>query len=391
MPSTVETRLTEGVAMPRLDRAEILGRTDLHVLATELCGEPKGGPQRPRWHCPDPRHPDRNPSMTTFRDRAGTPRWRCHACGEGGTAVDLLMVATGATAGDALRELAARSGLAATGPASTATARRSRTVAPGVADPAPAARPDPWLEEFVTTAADLLWTPPGDFALRRLAERGFSEPLLRANRIGFDPGPGMLPRPDGHPRSGPGIVFPVLHPDSGVPIYYQRRTLSPHRAADRKYDQPTAAVAPNPRLARVHPVNPAHAEVLAICEGFPDALTAAQAGTFSLAVLGVGLASSDGAPALISQILRDHDFPAYAVCLDNDAPALAAATRLAHHLAGHGRAVARLLPPTGRKDLNEWWRADPEAVRFQFTGARDLLIPQPSQALQAALPPLTRT
>jgi hypothetical protein len=201
----------------------------------------------------------------------------------------------------------------------------------------------------------------------------------------------MLPRPVGHPRSGPGIVFPVLHPDTGAPIYYQRRALSPHRAADRKYDQPTAAAAPNPRLARVHPVNPAHAEVLAICEGFPDALTAAQAGTFSLAVLGVGLASSEGAPALVEQILRDHDFPAYAVCLDSDPPALAAATRIAHALAGHGRPVARLLPPTGRKDLNEWWQADPEAVRFQFIGARDLLVPQPSNVPHIDLTPLTST
>jgi hypothetical protein len=79
----------------------------------------------------------------------------------------------------------------------------------------------------VAEAARLLWDPIGDYARSRLRARGLSDDLLRANRIGFDPGPAVLAHPEGLPRSGPGVIFPALHPDTGAAGYYQLRSLSP--------------------------------------------------------------------------------------------------------------------------------------------------------------------
>jgi hypothetical protein len=271
-----------------VDRADVLARTNLAELATELCGPPTSQGRSAKWHCPNPDHPDQHPSMSVYPGRRGHPRWKCHACGEGGTAVDLLMITTRVDAGQALRDLANRAGLASRRPAQTLP----RTTPAPPPEPPPAQRPSPHIEAFVARAADQLWQPAGAPARRHLHERGLAEPILRANRVGYDPGPAHLPRPRGLPRQGPGIVFPVLDPD-GLAVYYQLRYLSEQTAAARKYDQPTVDLAPNPKLARIHTPTPAHLGVLVVCEGIPDALTVAHTGLPAAAILGVAHA---GAP-----------------------------------------------------------------------------------------------
>jgi DNA primase len=377
--------------MPLVDREEILARIDLEELATDVCGQPRGGGRSARWHCPSPGHPDRNPSMGIYTARTGVPRWKCHACGEGGTAIDLLMISTSDSAGDVIRALARRAGI--TVDDSHRAPRPRARPRPAPTSPVPIAlEPHPAVEELVDKAARLLWGTVGDYARRHLRRRGLSDEVLRANRVGFDPGPGMLPRPEGLPASGPGVVFPVLHPITGAAVYYQLRSLSPRTASDVKYLPPRAEIAPNPRLAAVRGLGePAAPGLLVICEGFPDALTAVQAGLPALAVLGVGHAGRDNAAALAEQISIQHPRRAYAVCFDNDDRAREPAIRLAGHLARTGATVARLLPPRARKDLNEWWQADPEAVTRELTGAVKLLLPQPSVAAVPPLPELSHT
>ncbi|HYT10105.1 MAG TPA: hypothetical protein VEL73_05525, partial [Mycobacteriales bacterium] len=92
--------------MPMIDRTDVLDRTDLADLVTEICGPPHGGGRSARWHCPNPDHPDAHPSMGLYTGRQGVTRWKCHSCGEGGTAVDLVMISAGIGARAALRELA---------------------------------------------------------------------------------------------------------------------------------------------------------------------------------------------------------------------------------------------------------------------------------------------
>ena len=120
-----------------------------------------------------------------------------------------------------------------------------------------------------------------------------------------------------------------------------------------------------------------------MCEGFPDALTVAHTGLPSVAVLGVSHASASSAEPLADRLVQDHPGAAFVVYFDADDHAGKTATlpagqlaagRLAAQLAHSGATVARLLPPEGIKDLNDWWQADPAALTRELTGTADLLI-----------------
>jgi DNA primase len=373
-----------GLRMSLLDRDELLARTDLSDLATQICGPAKGRGRSARWHCPNPEHPDEHPSMGIYLNGHGLQRWKCHSCGEGGTAVDLLMISTSMSAGEALRDLAQRAGIdpgpSRPGPNHTTGGARGRATTgpptlkpPVLKQPAPPAAHAPAIERFVAAAERLLTEPVAGLAQRKLRERGLSEPILRANRIGFDPGPAVLPRPKGLPRRSPGIVYPVLDPQTGQAIYYQVRSLSPRDATDHKYDQPSTAMAPNPKIAAIRSTQAQELGLLAITEGIPDGLTAVQAGARAVAVLGVSHAGTDTADDLARKILTEHPSAAYAVCFDPDRAGLVAGNNLADRLAHHGAAVAKILPPRGLLDLNAWWQADRHELAAQLTSTPAVL------------------
>jgi hypothetical protein len=296
------------------------------------------------------------------------------------------------TAGGALAELARRAGLDTPSyptPAPRAP-RPPRAAAPAVRAPGP---PDPAVAELVAAAARLLWEPAGAPARAYLHGRGLADPVLAANRVGFDPGPGQLPRPAGLPRRGPGIVFPTFDPATGTVLHYQLRYLDP--AAPRRYDQPRATLAANPTLALLNtPAGSPRPGLLAVCEGFPDALTAAQAGLAAAAVLGTGHASGPGADRLAHRLATTHPGAAFLLCFDDDTatdpgklPAgRRAADQLATRLAGHGHLALTVMPPDGTKDLNAWWQRDPGAAGAVLLGTAAEFAPTPAPALTAAPP-----
>ncbi|MCK9895020.1 toprim domain-containing protein [Frankia sp. AgB32] len=373
--------------MPPVDRDAVLDATDLRALATEICGEPKGQGRGTRWHCPNPAHPDEHPSMGIYQGFRSQWRWKCHACGEGGTAIDLLVIGAGTTVREALLDLADRAGIAQRPVPRRPRARAAR--APVPAEPPPSGIPvAPAIGELVTAAADLLWQPVGAGALRYLHGRGFADELLLANRVGFDPGPRQLPRPDGLPHAGPGVVFPVLHPDDGQTIYYQLRYLNPrHR---RRYDQPAQELAPNPKVAHLATTRPAQPGVAVVCEGFPDALTAAHTGLAAVALLGTAHASATGAPALARRLIEECPGSAFVICFDDDTAVQQdklpagqnAALRLADELAHRGHLVLNIQTPAGIKDLNTWWQQDSNLVSATFSSIPAAL------AHPAAVPPV---
>jgi len=167
-----------------------------------------------------------------------------------------------------------------------------------------------------------------------LHSRGLHDEILHANQIGADPGPRRLTRARGLPARGPAVIFPVL--DDHGPIYLQARYLNPEKAGGRKYENPASWVATNPRWARVRTAPTIDKDSrLWICEGLPDALSAAQLGANSLALLGVGLADQ----RLAAYILQEHQHRSLTIAFDADARGRAAADSLAQDLrvAGHPR------------------------------------------------------
>src|SRR5207248_1173242 len=184
----------------RYDRDEILARVDLAALCEETLGPPKGQGRSATWPCPAPRHgtqTGKSPPVSIFMTRYGEQRWRCHACGAGGTAIDLVMTTQNLGFRDAIEVLAQRTGVTASvdpRPLRPANIERPKPLAPGEVKPE--------LEHYVDACEAWMWSPRGMPMRRWLRARGLQEAVVRANRLGADPGPNALARAKGLPRAG---------------------------------------------------------------------------------------------------------------------------------------------------------------------------------------------
>lgn len=231
------------------DRDGILAAVDLPALADELLGTRKGA-RNPTWPCPSETHAQtgRTPPVTAFTTRRGEQRWTCHGCGESGTAIDLVMAVHRVDVKAALEWLAARTGVAAGHDAPS----RPRSVRPltQAVEPAPS-RPDPAIDDYVSVCEAALWSSRGEPARRWLTDvRALPSEVLRAHRVGFDPGPRVIARPDGVPRST-GIVLPVLDTE-GRAVFTQTRCLDV-RGDRPRYLNCAARAAPNPASRCTNP------------------------------------------------------------------------------------------------------------------------------------------
>ena len=250
---------------------DVLVRTDLASVLTELAGEPVGTGHRARWRCCAADHPDDNPSVSMFTDHKGTQRWRCWSGDHAGTAVDALMLHHRIDLPTALRELETRAGITPPSPPiGVPTAIRTP----------PRATISPEALEYIDACAKHLWTPHGAGARRWLHARGLDPNTLRTNLVGYDPGPRHLARPAGLPRQG-GVTYVHFNP-AGEPIYVQTRHL--HPGASHKYTNPTPAHGPIPTLSHPGTVTGVTGPIL-VTEGVPDGLIATQAGFAAATVI----------------------------------------------------------------------------------------------------------
>ncbi len=334
------------------DRDALLAATDLRALADELLGPHVGSDQHPMWSCPSPTHAQtgRTPPVSVFTSRWDEERWHCHGCGDGGTAIDLLMRARGFGAREALDELSNRTGIRpepsdhspglARPPSRFVKEiidRRLHARTESSAGPAHLAA----LEAYVAACANELWTPAGTPARRWLNERrGLPEAVLRANRIGADLGNPGLPRPEGICRHSGAVILPVHV--NGDAIYFQSRVMHP-KVGRPRYLNPGVDLAPNPKVSIIEPDTVSHPEII-VTEGAIDALSAASAGYRAAAVLSAGY--PDRHVAL--QISR-LDGP-LVLAMDPDSAGQEASVQLARHLDSLRRPAAVLEPAPS--DLN---------------------------------------
>lgn len=329
---------------------DVLERTDLGALLDELA-QPTGrlGPGR-RWHCPMPDHDDHRASVSMHRDHHGHERWRCWSGDHRGDAVDLVIVTTGRTRSDAVDWLASRAGMIPDRPLPPVPRKSTPPSA------APARVMDPVVARYAKYCAQLLETPAGAPVRAWLHARGINDATIAANRIGVDPGRRQVTRRRGLPYgAGIAATFPAF--DAGGAIcYVQARYLHPEQVG-RKYDNPAAALAPHPRLAYPIATGGHRGDLLAVCEGIPDALIATQAGYSAVALLGAQ--TPDESVAIrIADYAQQRGLDVALVC-DPDAAGRRAAEVLAPLLAAQGAGAMIVTPPDGL-DLNAWALADPE-------------------------------
>lgn len=324
------------------DRDALLAATDLTALADDLLGPHRGSTRSPMWPCPNDQHAQsgRTPPLSVFNSRSGEQRWRCHGCGEGGTAVDLVLACRGGSLREAMGYLADRAGHHDHAPDWEPPRRPTRPIQP----PAGGCRDPEGLQAYVDQCADRLWRPEGRAIRRWLTHtRGIPADVLHENRIGADIGSRIQPRPDGMPRAH-GVVLPVI--SQGRAVYAQIRV--PHPGPDRpKYLNPTSDLASNPRLTRMRPVDCHHPEVI-VTEGSLDALAAAAGGFRAVGVLSATYCDESVALALAR---LPHPL---VLAFDADDAGRAAAERLAALLDAKQRPPVVLDLSSG--DLNDAMR-----------------------------------
>lgn len=359
-----------------LDRDRILAGVDLPALADELLGPRRGTARSATWPCPSPTHAQtgRTPPVSVFRSRAGVERWHCHGCGAGGTAIDLVLATTTLDVRGALESLAERTGIRDSAPPLRSRAPTRPAPPPRVRDPAA-------LRAFVDDCERRLWEPEGQAVRRWLTDtRRIPEEVLRANRIGADPGRRRQPRPDGMPAASWAVVLPVL--EGGDPVFAQLRLLSNH--ARHRYLNARSDLAPNPRLGVYEPEHPKGSCTL-VTEGVFDALSAAAGGFRGAALLGAAVPEpgreNPTARALGQKLARLP--PPLITALDADPAGRQATDRLHRLLTDRGVTPAALHLPSGIKDLNEWMQNTPEWPRALEGELRTALAlaPRPPIAL----------
>lgn len=214
---------------------------------------------------------------------------------------------------------------------------------------------NPLVVEYATACERILWTAGGRPVREWLHGRGFDDDLLRANHIGADPGRDLLHRRRGLPYGASvGAVFPALDP-AGRIRYLQTRYLEPGDGP--KYDNPAANLGSNPRVAWTRPTCAPETGALVVCEGIPDALTAASTGFRSVAVLG-SQSPDQGLAARIAHYADENKLDIIAM-VDNDEAGRACGARLSALLAEQGVDFAVVEPPELHDDLNAWAIKDP--------------------------------
>lgn len=328
------------------DRDAILAATDLAALADELLGPHVGSDSHPMWCCPSPNHAQtgRTPPVSVFTSRRDEQRWHCHGCGDGGSAIDLVMRSRNVDARAAIEDLVARSGISwrPSDPKDAQSRRIEGTGRSGGRTLQLTANHAAELDLYVEACAEELWSRAGRPARRWLMEhRGLSEGVLRANRVGADLGNPDLPRPTGCHRSGGAAILPVQR--DGRAVYFQARILHPNPDRPR-YLNPTAELAPNPKVSVIEPAERVHPETI-ITEGAVDALSAASAGFRAAAVLSAGYPDR-----YVALQLARLDGP-LVLAMDADAAGVRGSAQLAEHLEALQRSPDVL--PLDCGDLNE--------------------------------------
>lgn len=358
------------------DRDRLLDSTDLPALADELLGHRTGSERSPTWPCPNPNHAQTGatPPVTVFTGRNGFQRWHCHGCGDGGTAIDLVIAVDRCNVKDALETLARRAGQAGDDRAPCRARQRSTRPPP---PPDRVTDPD-GLAHYIDECAKRLWTPVGEPVLRWLTEtRGLSPDVLRVNRVGADAGARAQARPDGMPSAGRAAVLPILR--DGEPVFAQIRAITPGRL---RYLNASTDLAPNPRIGIYEPAEQG-ADCIIVAEGVLDALSAATAGYRSAAVLGALIPRPELLAAdRMAETLAAPDAH-LVLAFDSDEAGQRGADQLRQLLAARTRVpTTRLsLPPTAN-DLNDWMRNSPDWPLDLHDSVRLALETQtPSRAL----------
>jgi hypothetical protein len=226
------------------------------------------------------------------------------------------------------------------------------------------------------------WNPRPCSQSRAGCPVGVHDDAIRANHLGADPGRQMMRRPRGLPYGASvAATFPALDPGGQI-RYVQARYLDPGDGPT--YDNPAGSMGSNPRLAWTRaPTGSTRPEVLVVCEGTPDALTAAQAGYRSVGILGSQAPDHRVAAQLAAHAEQHHE--RIIAIIDADPAGRSWGKHLTGLLAEHGHDLHTIEPPDGF-DLNAWAQTDTAWTSALTPGSPQTLLPTPDDATTRCWP-----
>ena len=336
----------------RADRDDVLRGVDLAALLEDLGADRGLSPRGKQFPCPNVAHEQtgKTPPATIDAAPAGYGVWRCHACGEGGSAVDALLAAGRAhDVADAFAQLRGDRGERSARNGAAAARRPARTREPAAAaiSPAQLAAARAELARYVEQCHARLQGPEGEKARTWLRARGLTDDELAAHRIGYDPGyrqvqraRGQLPAP-----AGPAVVLPLLD-EAGDVIYAQARPLEGEADGPKYLNPHRDWIGPSPRVGAIVSPESADRGVLVVCEGICDAILAGRHFA-AWAMIGAGQPDAAVAERLVTAAAKRP----LVVCFDADADGQAGAERLVALVAERSTdGAAAIAPPA--KDVN---------------------------------------
>lgn len=338
----------------RVERDELLAGVDLEALLTEYAGEPKDN----HWSCPSPGHGPQTgdtPPVTVNWTSESYPLWCCHACGAGGTAIDLLAIAGGLPVGEAFALLADRSGRA-NGNGNGAAVKRA---APKPPQRVPSEAELAAAHERLVSKPDLLgWLADG---------RGWSEAALRRLGVGSD---------------GKRLVF-VVRDAAGEVVQVERYHPRP-----RDGEQKIVALRGRPRELFPAPESLDGPDVWLV-EGGPDAVS-----MFSMGLPASSIPGANGwKPAMAQRftgrrviVCTDHDGDgdrlANTVMADLRAAGVERVRVRLDGMADHDKFdVGDLLVKLGSEDARDWLLGEANAQWSALDRANDPAVPRALPAI----------
>lgn len=256
--------------------------------------------------------------------------WHCHACGKGGSVIDLWAVAQGVSLAEAGRALEASYGL---GHSRDTLRSAPRPISP----PAPALRPagsdvQAALEAF---HAALAWS---DHARQYLEGRGIPRAVAVQAGLGFAR-KGVWPneRGDGQPR----LVAPVTTPDGTLLTLYGRSTMPCSKQLRHDF---------LPGDKGIFNAKALKDETVVLTEGVFDALSILAAGKPAAALCGLSIREAWWWEIAARTII---------LAVDADDAGQQRGQALAKQASKAGKEVITLQTAElgGHKDLNEYWVA----------------------------------
>jgi hypothetical protein len=310
-------------ALWRQHRNTILQATDLeHVIATTT--------NELTRRCPNPNH-NNNETATvdTYQTTEQIQRWYCSECGAGGTAIEWLNYTCDLGTLDAIEHL------------ETLTAKHARSTTTN--------HPN-CIDDYIAQSAELLWTKHGEQGRDWLNEHAIlHEPTLRANLIGYDPGPHLQYRSAGLPSNGPAIVFPIVNKPNTPPRYVHIRSihLEPNHP---QWITPARNIADTTTLAFFTPATDNNNRDLLVCNNLTDALTAATLHHPAIAILS-GMEMHPNTIDTLQQISTHYPLR---VCFPNSPREQQSAATLCSLLADIQPST--LVLPEHARNLNHWHR-----------------------------------